>query len=150
MYYPPKGFHTAREYNKLDFVAKKARHRCRASELLSRVTASELFFQDLPLRSKDFQTWCLKALEQQWKRTRHRINRQTTFNKRNLFIWIHHAQKNFLYFPLQNKYFQTYSFKVLGITKKPEQDTVLQPTFNKVNLSTRIHPHRPTKQHPDH
>lgn len=81
--------------------------------------------------------------------TEQSIDLEPTFNRTNLFIWIHPQQRIFLYFPLQSKYFQTYYFKVLGRQRNPnktlEQDTVLRPTFNKMNLSIRIHPHRPTQ-----
>lgn len=105
MYYPPKGFHTAREYNKLDFVAKKARHRCRASQLLSRVTASDLFFQDLPLRSKDFQTWCLKALEQQWKLNKASHQSPNNFHQKEFIYLDPPRSKEFFIFPASKQIF---------------------------------------------
>lgn len=117
MYYPPKGFHTAREYNKLDFVAKKARHRCRASQLLSRVTASDLFFQDLPLRSKDFQTWCLKALEQQWKLNK--ASHQSPISPKGIYLFGSTTLKRIFYISR----FKTNIFRLTPLKSSDNKET---------------------------
>jgi len=52
--------------------------------------------------------------------------------------------------PFQSNFFQIDRFKeFFSRFAASKQDAVLQSTFHKMNLSIRIHHHRPTRKHPD-